>query len=106
MMRNPLAISRSLLQRDETYADDFLFNYRRAFEHYKYFFEPFFIFLQGLKSPVVLCNYELAAAEPKKFVTDFCQLLGLEKSPKEIGETAGKIQRDRKRYAKNASKNM
>lgn len=97
MVRNVLPTIKSLMKYDETY-EDTLFDFRRGFEHFNYFFTPFFYNLPALSAPVVLCNYELAMADLQNFIGNFCRLLAMPKTPEEIGAIELKMRRHHQQY--------
>ncbi len=98
MVRNFLPTIASLMKFDETYKET-LFDFRRGYEHFKFFFEPLFSNLQALTAPVVFCNYELAMADLQKFVKIFCQLVAIPKTPEEINAIILGMRRHREQYA-------
>ncbi|POO48423.1 hypothetical protein CPJ18_26225 [Agrobacterium rosae] len=83
VVRNPISVARSLVNRDETYANN-MSDYFRGYSHAISMYGECFQNIGSIKGAFAICEYEKLMQYPGIFVREFVDLCSLEVSPHEL----------------------
>lgn len=101
MCRNIISLSKSLIKYDGDFANfPEKYAYATAYKHFKNFFDPFFIGLEAIESPVVLCNYENALQDIPFFIRGFCEIIRRDITDEKVDEVANFLSQAKTHYDK------